>query len=69
MKCSAVSLGVLAAFCGLFCCSGRGAASEVGAVPERASVPERYRWDLEAIYPTLDDWEVHARAHPPMDSG
>lgn len=65
MKCSAVSLGVLAAFCGLFCCSGRGAASEVGAVPERASVPERYRWDLEAIYPTLDDWEAAFAALSP----
>ena len=26
-------------------------------VPERSSIPEKDRWNLEAIYPTFDDWQ------------
>lgn len=38
--------------------SGRAAWGDgAGSVPERADVPERYRWDLEAIYPTAEAWE------------
>ncbi|NLL37631.1 MAG: oligoendopeptidase F [Fretibacterium sp.] len=38
-----------------FCSSA--ARSGGGAVPERESIPEKYRWDLEAIYPSSEDWE------------
>ena len=26
-------------------------------VPERKDIPEEFRWNLEAIYPTFDDWQ------------
>ena len=26
-------------------------------VPERKDIPEKFRWNLEAIYPTFDDWQ------------
>ena len=26
-------------------------------VPERKDIPENFRWNLEAIYPTFDDWQ------------
>ena len=26
-------------------------------VPERKDIPEKYRWDLEAIYPNFDEWQ------------
>ena len=31
--------------------------SKTGAVPERAEIEEKYKWDLEKIYPSLDEWE------------
>lgn len=31
--------------------------SSSGAVPERSSIPEKYKWNLEAIYSSIEDWE------------
>jgi oligoendopeptidase F len=31
--------------------------ASAGKVPERAEVEERYKWNLEDIYPSLDAWE------------
>lgn len=31
--------------------------SEIIEVPERNSISEKYKWNLEAIYPTFDDWQ------------
>ena len=54
--------------CGV-CFSGCVSAAEPGAVPERASVPEKYRWDLEVIYPTVQDWEASfAELSPRVDA-
>ncbi len=33
-------------------------AGPAGAVPERSEVPERDRWNLEAIYPSPEAWEA-----------
>ena len=30
---------------------------EAGKVPERADIPERYTWNLEDIYPSIEAWE------------
>ncbi|GHS95793.1 oligoendopeptidase F [Synergistales bacterium] len=31
--------------------------SKTGAVPERAEIEEKYKWNLENIYPSLGEWE------------
>ncbi|UCD62696.1 MAG: oligoendopeptidase F [Candidatus Zixiibacteriota bacterium] len=33
------------------------ALAEEGAIPERADIDEKYRWRVEDIYATVDDWE------------
>lgn len=57
MRYCAPLLKLCAVFCCGICWGGWASAAESGAVPERASIPEKYRWDLEAIYPTVQDWE------------
>ena len=41
------------------------AASPTGAVPERSEIPESFRWDLEAIYSSMDAWEASFEAIAP----
>ena len=42
----------------LLAAAGAFAASRaLGSVPERAEIPEKDRWNLEAIYPSLEAWE------------
>ena len=31
--------------------------TKTNEVPERKDIPENFRWNLEAIYPTFDDWQ------------
>lgn len=31
--------------------------TSAGAIPERSSIAEKYKWDLEAIYPSVAAWE------------
>ena len=31
--------------------------TSAAAIPERASIPEKYKWNLEDIYPSLEAWE------------
>ena len=31
--------------------------TSAGAIPERSSIAEKYKWDLEAIYPSIAAWE------------
>lgn len=31
--------------------------NQTNEVPERKDIPEKYRWDLEAIYPNFDEWQ------------
>ena len=39
-------------------CAFAEAGTALGNVPERADIPEASRWDLEAIYPSLEAWET-----------
>ena len=40
-------------------------ASPTGEIPERSEIPELFRWDLEAIYPSIDAWETAFEALTP----
>ena len=31
--------------------------NKTNEVPERKDIPEKYRWNLEAIYPNFDEWK------------
>jgi oligoendopeptidase F len=33
------------------------AGAKAGRIPERSEIEEKYRWDLEAIYPSVEAWE------------
>lgn len=69
MRYGVILLGTFVVLCGSLCLSGHASGAESGGVPERASIPEKYRWDLEAIYPTVQDWEnAFAEVSPRADA-
>ena len=43
--------------------------TSAGAIPERSSIAEKYKWDLEAIYPSVAAWEdAFAGLEPKLDA-
>ena len=53
---------LLAAACAL---AEGGTVSAFGNVPERSEIPEKDRWNLEAIYPSFEAWEESFNAISP----
>lgn len=65
----AVLLGAFTIFCGGFCPAGHASGAEAGNVPERSAIPEKYRWNLEAVYLTAQAWEDAFAALSPRVDG